>query len=84
MYSPKCQGLLDGSLNHRGNDMLIQIGNGIMVNTDHIVTIENVESPVDFKTEVRITLIGRMAEVVVTGDKAKEVWEMFQKCGHDF
>lgn len=31
--------------------MLIQIGNGIMVNTDHIVTIENVESPVDFDEE---------------------------------
>lgn len=63
--------------------MLIQIGSGIMVNTDHIVTIENVESPVDFKAEVRITLVGRMAEVVVTGDKAKEIWELFQKHGYE-
>ncbi len=64
--------------------MLIQVGNGVMVNTDQIVTVEKVESPVDFKSELRITLIGRTGHLVVVGDKAEGLWEMFQKYGHDF
>jgi uncharacterized protein (UPF0179 family) len=43
--------------------MLVQISNSIILNTDQIVTVELVETPVDFTSEVRITLVGRMGHV---------------------
>ena len=64
--------------------MLVQISNSIILNTDQVVTVELVETPVDFTSEVRITLVGRMGHITATGVAAENLWKWFTCQSSDY
>jgi len=64
--------------------MLVQISNSIILNTDQIVTVELVETPVDFTSEVRITLVGRIGHITATGTHAENLWKWFTYQSSDY
>ena len=64
--------------------MLVQISNSIILNTDQIVTIELVKTPVDFTSEVRVTLVGRIGHITATGRHAENLWKWFTYQSSDY
>jgi len=64
--------------------MLVQISDSIILNTDQIVTVELVKTPVDFTTKVHITLVGRMAHITATGVAAENLWKWFTCQSSDY